>query len=106
MNSEFVRSKVNISLVTKQVLSQVMSDSMRMESEGKITEVSGDLARKSLAYYSQELLCGECLERLLGSNEFMDILYTQQLSQIDKGRIEYLNINREPNEEYVLSRKL
>lgn len=104
MDNEIVRSTINIDLVTKQVLSQIMLDSMEIESEVKMSSLPDDLATKSLEYYSQELFYGECLEQLLSSGEFMDIITSQQMCHMDKGRIAYLNINSEPIKKRVLSK--
>lgn len=103
MNSEFVRSTINVDLVKSQVLSQMMLDSMMYEAREIQTIIPADLEVKSYIY-AQELVCGECLNSLLSSSEFISTIHEQAMIQMDKGRLAYLNINSEPSKKCVLSK--
>lgn len=95
MNHELITRKTEFDLVSKQVLSQMMKDSMELEfsSTGDEVSFSADL-KGMLEKHSVELIYGECFEQLVQSNMFSSLIDEDLRAEREKGRLQYISINK------------
>lgn len=107
MTGEFVRESINLDLVSKQILSQMMIEEMKSEFSvhDSSSKDSSDKLSNMKKMYSHELVCATCLDRLVQDDVFSTLIDEVARIEMEKGRLEYLNMNQESSLS-VLSKRL
>lgn len=107
MNNELVVGSINLELVRKKVLSEMMTSSILFgESSQNVEDLEASNKLKNiLAMYSHELVCDECMAGLVQNNGFISFVEESARIQMQKGRLQYLEGDKEESVA-ILSKRL